>query len=231
MQQGVIGAATRRTWAWTSSWKQTGWRCGCHHTRQFRSSIAVSWRIMRALNVRGSVSSCLRGMPRSGRPGLAPSPFTPRRSLCQLRQRVDCETVSDMRAWQVDEFGEPQEALRLHDAPAPTAGPGESWCVCCGNSQLQRRRRRARSLPDGCATTPLHPGHGGARRGGERRKWCRAMDRKARGRHTERCVRRLRRAGRRTGRHGLRNAASIGIGRHAGGGRVFPVSPVVARPA
>ena len=30
-----------------------------------------------------------------------------------------------MRAWQVHEFGEPLDALRLDDVPPPTAGPGE----------------------------------------------------------------------------------------------------------
>ena len=30
-----------------------------------------------------------------------------------------------MRAWQVHEFGEPEDVLRLDEVPAPTAGPGE----------------------------------------------------------------------------------------------------------
>src|SRR3984957_14948882 len=30
-----------------------------------------------------------------------------------------------MRAWQVHEFGEPEDVLRLEEVPVPSAGPGE----------------------------------------------------------------------------------------------------------
>lgn len=35
------------------------------------------------------------------------------------------ETVFDMKAWRVHEFGEPDEVLRLEEVPEPAAGPGE----------------------------------------------------------------------------------------------------------
>ena len=41
------------------------------------------------------------------------------------RHRVDCETVSGVKAWRVHEFGEPVDALRLDEVSAPEPGPGE----------------------------------------------------------------------------------------------------------
>lgn len=43
----------------------------------------------------------------------------------QERRRDDCETVCDMKAWRVHEFGEPVDALHLDEAAAPEPGPGE----------------------------------------------------------------------------------------------------------
>ena len=37
----------------------------------------------------------------------------------------NCETVSDVRAWRVHQFGEPLAALRLDDVPAPIPDAGE----------------------------------------------------------------------------------------------------------
>ena len=41
------------------------------------------------------------------------------------RRQVDCETVSDVKAWRVHEFGEPRDALRLDEVAPPSPGPGE----------------------------------------------------------------------------------------------------------
>ena len=47
------------------------------------------------------------------------------RDECPGRHRVDCETVSGVKAWRVHVFGEPVDALRLDEVSAPDPGPDE----------------------------------------------------------------------------------------------------------
>ena len=77
------------------------------------------------------------------------------------RHRVDCETVSGVKAWRVHEFGEPSQSTRSDsdEVPAPEPDSGELPGARGGHdAQLQRRRQHARALPDrGAATSSTFP--------------------------------------------------------------------------
>ena len=137
-----------------------------------------------------------------------------------------------MRAWQVDEFGEPQEALRLHDVPAPTAGPGELLvrvaAATLNFNDVDGVRGRYRTVAPPLPYTPgmevlgvvENAGSGAEQWIGKRVV---AIPSGAFGGYAELAVGPAAMA--------FEMPPVSGIGRHAGGGRVFPVSPVVARPA
>ena len=130
------------------------------------------------------------------------------------------------------QFGEPEEVLRLEEVPAPVRRPRRAAGACRGDDpQLQRRRRRARSLPNRVPASPLHPRDGGARlrRGG--RDGRRGLARQAGGRRAERRLRGICGARRRPRRDGLRDAVGVGAGGCTGRGRLLPVPRVVAGPA
>ncbi len=137
-----------------------------------------------------------------------------------------------MKAWRVHEFGEPQDALPLDDVPAPTPGPGEILVRVAATTlnfnDVDGVRGRYRTVAPPLPYTPgmeVLGGVEGAGAGAE--DWIGkrvvAIPGGAFGGYAELAVG--------PSRHGLRNAAGVRVGRHAGGGRVLPVPPVVARPA
>ena len=117
-----------------------------------------------------------------------------------------------MKAWQAcTSSASHVTALQLDEVPIPMPGDGEiAGAGRNDHARLQRRRRRARSLPDRESSPSLHP-----------RAWrCWESSRTAgagaerldhgrrRGGHTQWRFRRVRRVGRRSERHGIRDAAA-----------------------
>ena len=138
---------------------------------------------------------------------------------------------SAMKAWRVHEFGEPSESLRARRGAGADAGPGEVLVRVAATTlnfnDVDGVRGRYRTVRHPSPTPPAWrcwawwrapvpvPSNGSASGWSPYRTAHSAAMR----------------AGRRPERHGVRNAAGVRVGRHAGGGRVLPVPPVVARPA